>query len=56
MMVDDHRAAVQLFQNYAISGKDPQIKAFVRQTLPVLKEHLAMINAIDGKIKYESAD
>ncbi len=35
MMVPDHRAAVQLFGGYALTGKDPDVKAFAQQTLPV---------------------
>jgi putative membrane protein len=51
MMVPDHRDAVQLFQKYAINGKDPDIKAFAQQTLQVIKQHLAQITAIDNKMK-----
>lgn len=51
MMVPDHRDAVQLFQNYAISSKDPDVKAFAQQTLQVIKQHLALITAIDNKMK-----
>jgi putative membrane protein len=55
MMVPDHRSAVALFQKYAVTGKDPDIKTFVQQTLPVLKDHLATITAIDNKLKNLSA-
>jgi putative membrane protein len=54
MMAPDHRSAVVLFQKYAVTGKDPDIKAFARQTLPTLKEHLALITAIDKKMKNAS--
>jgi putative membrane protein len=47
MMVPDHRQTVQLFEKYALTGKDLDVRAFAQQTLPVLKEHLAAIIAID---------
>lgn len=47
MMVPNHRETVQLFQNYALTGKDPDVSAFARQTLPGLKEHLASITDIE---------
>jgi putative membrane protein len=51
MMVPDHRQTVQLFQKYALTGKDPDVRAFAQQTLPFLKEHLASITAIDNGMK-----
>ncbi|MGI4750631.1 MAG: DUF4142 domain-containing protein [Janthinobacterium lividum] len=51
MMVPGHKQTILLFQTYAVSGKDPDVKAFAQQTLPVLKEHLAAISAIDDQIK-----
>ncbi|QJD96563.1 DUF4142 domain-containing protein [Mucilaginibacter robiniae] len=51
MMAPSHRQAVILFQDYAIKGKDSAVKAFVQQTLPILKQHLAAIMALDAQIK-----
>jgi putative membrane protein len=51
MMVPDHRQTVQLFEKYALTGKDPDVNAFAKETLPVLKEHLASITELDGRIK-----
>ncbi|MGN6181321.1 MAG: DUF4142 domain-containing protein [Mucilaginibacter sp.] len=51
MMVPGHRSAAGLYQRYAIAGKDPEIKAFARQTLPIIKSHLADIKAIDERMK-----
>ena len=55
MMVPDHRQTIQLFEKYAVTGKDQDVKAFAQQTLPVLKEHLASITAIDNSMKDEAA-
>jgi putative membrane protein len=51
MMAPDHRQTVIMFQNYALGGKDRDVKAFAQQTLPTLKQHLAAITAINDKLK-----
>ena len=51
MMVPDHRQTVQLFEKYALTGKNPVVKAFAAQALPTLKEHLAAITTLDDKMK-----
>jgi putative membrane protein len=55
MMEPDHRQTVQLFERYALTGKDPEVRAFAQQTLPILKEHLAAITAIDNSMTQASA-
>lgn len=50
-MVAAHNNTVQTFENYAVTGKDPAVKAFAQQMLPGLKAHLAAITAIDQKYK-----
>lgn len=50
-MLAGHRNTVQMFENYAITGKDQDVKAFAQQTLPTLKAHLAAIEAIDKQLK-----
>jgi putative membrane protein len=45
-MVSDHEEAVALFENEAASGTDPGLKAFAGKTLPTLKEHLKMAQAL----------
>lgn len=55
MMVPDHRQTVQMFEKYALTGRDPDVRSFVQQTLPVLKEHLASITAIDNSMKDAAA-
>ena len=50
-MVSGHRSTVIMFQDYAINGKDPEVKLFAQQMLPTLKAHLAAIKALDEKYK-----
>jgi putative membrane protein len=51
MMVTGHRQTVSMFENYALTGKNLSVKAFAQQTLPVLKQHLAAITALDSELK-----
>ena len=55
MMVPGHRSTVALFQRYALNGKDPALKTFAQQTLPILKQHLEAITALDEKMKGQHA-
>jgi len=50
MMVPGHRQTAALFEKYALTGKDPDVKTFAQQTLPVIKEHLAAITAIENSM------
>jgi putative membrane protein len=50
-MVSGHWNTLDVFENYATTGKDPAVKAFAQQMLPVLKHHLMEIEAIDQKLK-----
>ena len=50
-MVVNHAGTVQSFENYAVTGKDPQVKAFAQQMLPTLKAHRTKIKAIDKQFK-----
>jgi putative membrane protein len=50
-MLAGHGNTVQVFENYATTGKDPDVRAFALQTLPTLKAHLADIKAINEKYK-----
>ena len=49
-MVKAHEEAVALFSKFAESGTDPDLKAFARETLPTLKEHLQKVKEIAEKI------
>lgn len=50
-MVAGHGDAVKEFENYAVTGKDADVRNFARQQLPVLKTHLAEAKGIDEKLK-----
>jgi putative membrane protein len=47
-MVMDHKKVIAMFEKEAKSGKDPDIKAFATQTLPVLQHHLEMAKQLPG--------
>jgi putative membrane protein len=55
MMVPDHRQTVQLFEGYALNGKDPDVRTFAKQTLPKLKEHLSAIIVLDSSMNDATA-
>ena len=42
MQVQAHEEAVALFEGYAASGDNPDLKSWAATTVPHLKEHLAM--------------
>lgn len=50
-MVDDHKKTVSMFEDASKNLKDPELKAFVDKTLPVIKGHLAKITAINDGLK-----
>lgn len=41
-MVDDHKQNIEKFQQEADKGKDPEVKKFAQNQLPILKKHLAL--------------
>lgn len=47
MMVKDHKNDVAEFERMAKHAKDPALRDFVKQTLPILRKHLDSANAID---------
>jgi putative membrane protein len=46
MQVQAHEEAVKLFEAYASTGDDAQLKAWAAETLPALKEHLQLAKAL----------
>ena len=47
--LQDHRETVELFQKEASSGQDPALKAFAQKTLPILQQHLQMVEALNKR-------
>ena len=45
-----HGNTVQMFENYATTGKDPAIRAWAQQMLPTLKMHLDHIKTIEKEL------
>ena len=48
--VTAHEEAVALFTAYSENGDNAELKAFAAETLPVLKEHLEDVQALDAKV------
>jgi putative membrane protein len=46
VMADDHREDLNLFRSYESTGTDPEIKGFVRRTLPTIENHLREIEKL----------
>jgi putative membrane protein len=51
MQVSAHKDAVSLFERYANGGDNPKLKDWAGKTLPVLKHHLEMAQALDKNRK-----
>ncbi|KVV65137.1 DUF305 domain-containing protein [Burkholderia cepacia] len=47
---DAHRKAVALFEGEARDGSDPQLREFASATLPTLRHHLSMAQALERKV------
>jgi putative membrane protein len=50
-MIDNHQKDIKEFQFASKNCSDPDIKAFARKTLPVLKNHLDAINTVYESMK-----
>jgi len=50
-MVEDHKAAIELFENAADDEKlDIDVRGYAKQTLPTLRDHLKQAQAIQSKL------
>ncbi|MBU9294187.1 DUF305 domain-containing protein [Burkholderia multivorans] len=47
---DAHRKTIALFEGEARDGKDADLRAFAKSTLPTLKHHLSMAEALQRKV------
>jgi putative membrane protein len=43
-----HKEAVVLFQTYARRARSPELKEFAQKTLPILRRHLSMVQALSA--------
>ena len=50
-MVKDHEKVVKAFEDESKSAADPDLKNWVTNTLPTLKDHLKMAKDVAGKVK-----
>lgn len=50
LMVSDHPNDISLFEKESENGKDPQLKAFAKEKLPVLNRHLEHAKSLQKKI------
>lgn len=48
--VKDHKKALAEFKNEAANGRDPEIRDFAAQTVPVLEEHLHMAQQTEANL------
>ncbi|MCA1453536.1 DUF4142 domain-containing protein [Bradyrhizobium sp. BRP22] len=51
MQVSAHKDAVSLFERYANGGDNPKLKEWAGKTLPALRHHLEMAQALDKNRK-----
>lgn len=49
-MVEDHEKDVKAYENEINTGKDPDVLAYARDTLPILKEHLGLARQADAEV------
>ncbi len=49
-MVKDHEKAIKAFQKESAKGKDTDLVAFAKNTLPTLEQHLNHAESIDGTL------
>jgi putative membrane protein len=53
-MVDDHKEDIEKFRTESDKGKDPDVKKFASDNLPVLKKHLELAQSTQKQVKAES--
>lgn len=51
MMEKDHKKDIEEFEKAGEKLADPELKAFIQKTLPVLHKHMDSVNSINGRIK-----
>lgn len=53
-MVDDHKQDIEKFQQESDKGKDPELKKFAQDHLPIMKKHLALGEQTQKEVAAES--
>jgi putative membrane protein len=51
VMVDDHRETLEKFQREADKGKDPDVKKFASEQVPILKKHLELAQTTQKQVE-----
>jgi putative membrane protein len=49
-MIEEHKKAIELFEQQAQSGETPEVQKYAKQTLPGLQAHLEMAQQIEQQI------
>jgi putative membrane protein len=52
-MVKDHEEDIRKFEKEAEAGQDSDLRGFAEETLPILREHLELAEAIQAKVAGE---
>jgi putative membrane protein len=55
-MVKDHEKDVELFEQQADSGEDPDLRAFAEETLPTLRKHLELAKEVQSQVTAAGED
>lgn len=50
-MVPGHKKAIQKFEDEATNGQDPQVKAWAKKAIPILKEHLRLAEEMQKQVR-----
>ncbi len=53
--IKDHSDDIKRFTREASAAESSRLKEFVGQTMPILKQHLALAKAIDSTLRFENA-
>lgn len=53
-MVDDHQKDIDLYEKQVRDGKDAEVVAYARETLPALREHLQLAQQLAARVGTET--
>jgi putative membrane protein len=49
--LNDHKTSISLYEDEATKGADRELRAFAQETLPVLRHHLEMVQALQSNVR-----